>query len=169
MKKHVALFVTAAVIALSAGIYTERLIVAAPEPANLPEFVLVDTAGVSRSSSEWKGKILIVNFWATWCPPCLKEIPEFIALQREYGEKGVQFVGIAVEGKDPVEKFAAMMGINYPLLVAEEEGIALSLQMGNVIGALPFSVVVDRYGKITHTHPGPFTRRQIEDEIAPLL
>lgn len=169
MIKNLALFVTAAVVALTAGIYTERLIVAAPDPVYVSEFVLPDTTGTQRSLSEWKGKVLIINFWTTWCPPCLKEIPEFIAMQREYGEKGLQFVGIAVEDKEPVKKFAAMMGINYPVLVAEEEGIAMSVGLGNVIGALPFSVVVDRHGKITHTHPGPIDRRQLEEVITPLL
>lgn len=169
MKKNAMIFFAAAVIALASGIAVQRLTAAASEPQTLPEAVLPDTADVQHTLSEWKGKVLIINFWATWCPPCRQEMPEFVRLQEEYGDKGLQFVGIAIEEKDPVEKFARSLGVNYPILIDEANGVELSVQMGNIIGALPYSVVVDRSGKIVYTHPGLFLREQVLEIVSPLL
>ena len=135
----------------------------------LPEFTLQDIQGIERNSKEWLGKVVIYNFWATWCPPCREEIPEFIKLQKEYNNRGLQFVGIAIEDQPPASEFAKQTGINYPILIGETGGIELSVQLGNTIHALPFSVVVDRRGKIVNTHSGIFKPQQITEIIAPLF
>ena len=87
---------------------------------------LPDVFGNIHSISEWQGKILIINFWATWCPPCRKEIPEFIALQEQYSAKGLQFIGIAIDDQDSVQEYLVSTKINYPMLIGGVTGIALA-------------------------------------------
>ena len=77
-------------------------------PTSLPDINFPDVSGNFHSISEWRGKILIINFWATWCPPCLKEIPEFIALQEQYSDIGLQFIGIAIDDQDSVQEYLAL-------------------------------------------------------------
>lgn len=139
------------------------------KPAALAEFTFQDIQGIERNSKEWLGKVVIFNFWATWCPPCREEIPEFIKLQKAHKNQGLQFVGIAIEEQHPAAEFAKQMGINYPILIGQTGGIELSLQLGNAIHALPFSVVVDRQGKIVYTHSGIFKTQQITEIITPLF
>ena len=166
-----AIIALAAVIALSAGMIVKNLETMPEKGKNdfLPKFSLPDLTEKNRHISEWKGKILIINFWATWCPPCLKEIPGFIALQDEFGDKGLQFIGIAIEEREPVDEYIDFININYPILIGEDAGIALSHQLGNRINAVPFSIVVDKKGNIIHRHPGEFSRKQIMELITPLL
>ena len=134
-----------------------------------PDFSLRDRNGKTWKLSELKGQVVFVNFWATWCPPCRKEMPEFIKLQQELGDRGLQFIGIAIEEKASVEKYVDLVNINYPILIAEDTGITLSQKMGNTINALPFTIVVDSNGNIVHHHPGEFSRNQILKVIKPLL
>ena len=160
-----------AVFALVAGFMAKQLSTT-PNPqetGQLPDFTLPDLAGEPRNISEWKGKVLVINFWATWCPPCLREIPEFIALQNEFGSQGLQFIGIAVEEKEPVEAYVQTVNLNYPVLIGEEAGIALSQKLGNKANAVPFTIIVDPSGKIIHQHPGEFKKQQITELIAQLI
>ena len=119
--------------------------------------------------SEWQGKIRVINFWATWCPPCLKEIPEFIALQEQYATKGLQFIGIAIDDQDPVGEYLATIKINYPILISGDTGIGLAHQLGNIVDAVPFTVVVNQQGQIIYRHQGEFSKEQILKIIEPLL
>jgi thiol-disulfide isomerase/thioredoxin len=135
----------------------------------LPAFGFPDLSGRQRHISEWQGKLLIINFWATWCPPCKKEIPEFIDLQNQYSSQGLQFVGIAIEDKAPVDEYLSFIPINYPVLIAGTEGIVLAHQLGNLFDSVPFTVVVDAAGQIIHRHQGEFSKQQILDVIQPLL
>lgn len=127
-----------------------------------PEFAMNDLDGKLRNIKEWDGKVILVNFWATWCPPCLKEIPYFIELQKEYGEQGFQIIGIAVDDEDAVRAFADDMGINYPIMVSELEAIELSKRYGNRFGALPYSVVINRKSEITDTIMGDIDKIKAE-------
>lgn len=133
------------------------------------EINLPDITGKQRSISEWDGKIRIINFWATWCPPCLKEIPEFIKLQNEFDGKGLQFIGIAIDDKSAVEHYLKSIPINYPMLIAGDEGIELSQQLGNVINAVPFTLIINEQGQIIHRQPGELSREKILEIITPLL
>jgi len=135
----------------------------------LPEFSLPDLTGQTRHSHEWSGDILVVNFWATWCPPCLKEIPIFMKMQENYGEQGLQFVGVALDDIEQVKIFAKRMQINYPNLVGERAAMQLSSQLGNRLGALPYTVIVNRAGKIVYKHPGDLTEAELNQLLLPLL
>jgi thiol-disulfide isomerase/thioredoxin len=111
----------------------------------------------------------VLNFWATWCPPCLKEIPDFIDLQKQYADKGLQFIGIALEDKEPVAEYAAKTKINYPILSGGDNGIALAHQLGNSMDAVPYTLIVNRQGQIIYRHPGELSKEQLLKVIAPLL
>ena len=169
--KATGLIIIAAVLALGGGIMARGLL-SLPEqikPTTLPGFNLADVSGNQHNISEWQGKILVINFWATWCPPCRKEIPEFMALQEQYGDKGLQFIGIAIDDQEPVEEYIATTKVNYPILIGGVAGIALAHQLGNRVDALPFTLVVNRQGQIIHRQPGEFSREQLMEIIAPLI
>jgi thiol-disulfide isomerase/thioredoxin len=97
--------------------------------------------GKQTAMSTWKGKTLIVNFWATWCGPCREEMPDFVKAQNEFGGKGLQFVGVAIDRKPAVEKFAKELAINYPIVLGDATWLEALKEMGNPQGVLPFSVV----------------------------
>ena len=127
-----------------------------------PEFAMKDLDGELRNIKEWDGKIVLVNFWATWCPPCLKEMPYFVELQIEYGEQGFQIIGIAIDDEDAVRAFADDMDINYPIMAGELDTIDLARRYGNRIGGLPYSVVINRKGEITDTITGELDKIRAE-------
>lgn len=139
------------------------------DPSELLNASFSDVDGQPYALNQWQGDVLVLNFWATWCPPCRQEIPEFIELQRALGDKGLQFVGIAIDEAGAVKDYIAAVGINYPILIGEEEGNALAGRLGNYFNALPFSAVFDRNGQLVHTHPGLFSKEQIAEVIKPLL
>lgn len=134
-----------------------------------PEFSLPDQHGRLRHVNEWDNRVLVINFWATWCPPCRDEIPEFVEMQHIYGERGLQFVGIALEKAEDVADFVSEMGINYPILVGELEAIKIAENYGNRHGALPYTVIIDRNQIIRHVQMGILHRDQAEEIITPLL
>ena len=127
------------------------------------EFAAADLTGKFRNIKEWDGKIIFLNFWATWCPPCKKEIPAFIELQKAYGEQGLQFIGAAIDDDEAVMEYAKQMGINYPLLMTQTEGVGLAKRYGNGIGALPYTVVINRDGDVTHTIRGELSKKRAEE------
>ncbi len=127
-----------------------------------PGFTLPDVSGEIQDVSQWNGQLLILNFWATWCAPCRHEIPFFVELQTLYADRGLQFVGIAIDDPASIVEFAKEMGMNYPLLHGQLESMEVSKQYGNVVGGLPFTVVVDRNGQIVARKSGPFERAEIE-------
>jgi thiol-disulfide isomerase/thioredoxin len=134
-----------------------------------PEFSLPDIKGKIRDVSEWDGNVVVINFWATWCPPCREEIPEFIKLQEKYADHGLQFIGIALQQAEDVREFVSMMGMNYPILVGEEEAIQVSSEYGNSIGALPYTAIVDRQSRIAFLKRGPLSRDAAEGVITSLF
>lgn len=133
------------------------------------EMVLLDLEGVPRRLDDWRGQVLVLNFWATWCPPCRREIPTFIELQDELGGRGVQFVGVAVDSLQQVAPYAERNGINYPTLQGEANGLELSISLGNHRSILPYTVLFNRSGEIVKHHTGEMTREQLLSEINPLL
>lgn len=134
----------------------------------LPAFSLKDMHGHTRHSSEWQGKTRLINFWATWCPPCRNEIPLLIQAQQEHAAAGLQVIGIALEQAEPVLEYATEMKLNYPSLVGSADVIGLGNQLGNRVGALPYSVLVNAEGKIIETHMGELSDEQLSEWLRAL-
>jgi thiol-disulfide isomerase/thioredoxin len=130
---------------------------------------LPDVAGREQSLGQWRGKVLVVNFWATWCVPCREEMPEFVKIQQELGGRGLQFIGVAIDQVDKVAAFASEIGLNYPALIGGYGAIELSKTMGNRLGALPFTIIVDRAGRIVHTQLGPIKESTLRSIAGQLL
>lgn len=131
--------------------------------STLPEFSLNDMHGQTRHANEWQGKTRLINFWATWCPPCRKEIPLLMQAQKEHASAGLQVIGIALEQPEPVLKYATEIQLNYPSLVGSANVIELGNQLGNRIGALPYSVLVNPDGKIIERHMGELSAEQLAE------
>lgn len=176
LKRWVALGVVAAV-ALGAGLYfgMQRTGAPAPGPVNaaaataLGQLALPDPAGKEQRLDQWRGKVLVVNFWATWCAPCREEMPEFMRAQKEYGDKGLQFVGIAVDQADKVQQYVAELGLNYPALIGGFGAMELSKTLGNELMALPFTIVLDRKGNVAYTQLGILKPDKLASLIKTLL
>ena len=126
-----------------------------------PEFAMLDIDGRLRNIKDWDGQIVLLNFWATWCPPCLREIPHFIEIQQQLQNRGFQIIGVAVDNEADVSEFAREKAMNYPVMAGESEAIELSQKYGNTIGGLPFSAIIDKNGKITHTITGELSKDRL--------
>jgi len=137
--------------------------------ATLLALALPDARGQDQPIAQWKGKVVVVNFWATWCEPCREEMPRFVQLQQELGGNGLQFVGIAVDQPDKVLRFASEIHLNYPALIGGYGAIELSKSLGNQFGALPFTVVVDRAGRVVYTQLGPLEDAKLRSIISQLI
>jgi peroxiredoxin len=134
-----------------------------------PEFSLPDIEGSLHNSHEWDGKVVVLNFWATWCPPCRSETPMFVDMQEQYGATGLQFVGVAIDSADKVQDFMDTYGINYPMLIGENDAIEIAKEYGNRYGALPYTVVINRRGQIQFVQRGEMKRPVLEKAINQLL
>lgn len=144
---------------------------ASGEPPNVlhrprPEFTLPDLDGRPRQPAEWDGKVLVVNFWATWCAPCREEIPLLIDLERR--RPGVRVVGIAVDRPEAVRAFAAELGIEYPILLDDLRGSTMR-RYGNRIGALPFTVITGRDGIVAYVRLGELEAAELDRVTGALL
>lgn len=139
-------------------------------PSSTPaSFTLPALTGKSRSLADWQGKVILLNFWATWCPPCREEIPGFIRLQDKYGEQGLQIVGIALDNPEAVARYWQEMKINYPLLLADDSVYDLMVAYGNRQNGLPYSVLIAADGRIVTTRLGAYPEKQLESDLAALL
>jgi peroxiredoxin len=163
----------AAVIALGVGLYFgARIRSEAPASntaAGLLGTTLPDAEGREQRLDQWKGKVLVVNFWATWCVPCREEMPQFVKTQRDMGGRGLQFVGIAIDQPDKIRQFADELGLNYPSLVGGYGALELSKSLGNKVMALPFTVILDRQGGIAYTQMGIVKAEKLDAILGKLL
>ena len=126
---------------------------------------LATSDGQWQKLSDWRGKILVVNYWATWCPPCREEMPAFSRLQDKYKTNGVQFVGIAIDSVDKVREFNKAEKITYPLLIGTMDTMQGSAALGNAAQALPFTAIIDRTGKLDSVKLGQFSETDLDARL----
>lgn len=126
-----------------------------------PDLEFRDLDGAPHRLSEWDGKLVLLNFWATWCPPCLKEIPLLVEAQQQHAARGLQIVGVAMDDVDPVRRFAERLRINYPLMVGEAEVAQAMDALGDTLGAFPFSVLIAPDGRILARAHGELSREEL--------
>jgi len=138
-----------------------------PEMGPGPKWQLTALDGKVIGSDELKGKVVVVDFWATWCPPCVHEIPGYIELQKKYGERGLVIVGLSLDqnGAEAVKPFAQRKQINYPLALATEKEVAA---FGGVEG-IPTTFLIDREGRLRHKKVGSMEKADYEKLLIPLL
>jgi thiol-disulfide isomerase/thioredoxin len=127
-----------------------------------------DLQGAPQSLGRFEGKVVVLNFWATWCAPCREEMPAFTRLQSRWAAKGVQFVGISSEDPGRVVPFAKGLGVNYPLWVGGDEVGELSRRLGNKPGVLPHTVVIDRSGNVAESRVGAYPEDALDKALAAL-
>jgi peroxiredoxin len=137
--------------------------------AELFSTTLPDENGTPQALNQWKGKIIVLNFWATWCPPCREEMPELSALHTEYQDKNVVVVGISLDEIDLIKAFDEENNISYPLLAAEETGSQLAFNLGNDKSALPFTVIIKPDGTIANTYFGRISKALLDETLHKLF
>jgi thiol-disulfide isomerase/thioredoxin len=148
----------------AAGIQTDSE-PAVSEPATLPEFTLKDVWGEPHAISEWAGEPLLINFWATWCAPCRREMPLLQNLHNERSKTGLQIVGVAIDRQPDVQSYITEAGITYPILAGESDAIAVT-DLFNLPGlGLPFSVLVAADGSILTVYLGELVTPQLAEMV----
>lgn len=172
--KQTALFAVVAMLALLAGLglsswlkqpgkaddSAAQALLSAPMP---------DLQNQPQTLTQYRGKLLVVNFWATWCPPCREEIPHFVQTQAKLADNGVQFVGIALDTPQQVAPFALEMNINYPLLIGGINEQEAMRKLGNASGGLPFTLIYDRSGQLREQIIGGLDQIRLQQVLAPYL
>lgn len=171
MKKSTTLTVIVAIFFTAAGVWfgTHRFNPIAAEPAavtNLFAQSLPTLTGTPQALSHWRGKRLLVNFWATWCAPCVEEIPELSALQAELGANTLQIVGIGIDSLTNIQEFSQKFQVSYPLYVGGMGGSELARQFGNQAGGLPYTVLIDANGSIMKTYLGRLKLEQLRRDLS---
>ena len=154
-----AVIIAAILIILPAGVLGQE--------AKAPPLTLRDLQGRTVRLSDYRGKVVLVNFWATWCPPCRAEIPDLVRLQREYAKQGLQIIGVTYppERRARVLRFTRRLKVNYPVALGTRETKALF----SSDETLPLTIIVDRDGKVRETISGILLPDEFEEKIRPLL
>jgi thiol-disulfide isomerase/thioredoxin len=167
MKKRWLFVAPLALAALASGIWLAQTryaptAPAAPAIAALWQIGFPDVQGNRQMLAQWRGQMLVLNFWASWCAPCREEMPDFAALRAQYRPRGVEFVGVAIDNSANVTQFLEHQPVNYPILIGEGAAHSLVRQLGNPSGALPYTIVLDRNGDIVLSHLGRLPRATLE-------
>jgi len=152
-------FAPAVITFFSASVWAQEI--------KAPLFELKDVNGRTVRLSDYQGKVVLINFWATWCPPCRAEMPELVRLQREHGKKGLQIIGITYppERMDRVRRFARSLKVNYPIIL----GTRQLKDRFSSDETLPLTIVIDRDGKVSNIIVGILLREEFDEKIKPLL
>jgi len=163
MPKKTLVLIPLALLALAAGIWLAQTRYApqppaAPVAADFWALAFPDLEGRPQAMGQWRGQVVVLNFWASWCAPCREEMPDFDDLRAEYRANGVEFVGIAIDSPGRVASFLKDFPVQYPILIGEGAATNLAEQLGNPSGALPYTIVLDRDGRIVMSHLGRLHR-----------
>jgi thiol-disulfide isomerase/thioredoxin len=134
-----------------------------------PDFTLSDSHGKRVSASDFAGKILLLNFWATWCKPCVEEMPMLSDFQQEHAETGLRVVGIALDDPENASEFARELAVGYPILVGLTDVMLVGREYGNRAGMLPYSVLVDAGGTIRWTRLGVLSKDELKNKLDQIL
>ncbi len=135
-----------------------------------PDFSLYDLDENYTSVSTWDGKIVLLNFWAAWCPPCRREIPVFNEVREFFHDDGFEVVGIAIDEKEEVLEFLeSIPQVQYPQLIGYDDALKVASVLGNQSGGLPYSVLLDRQGTIRYIKAGELDKQTLVSQIEPLL
>jgi peroxiredoxin len=132
-----------------------------------PDLALLDLNGKERRLSEFHGKRVLINFWASWCAPCLSEMPALQAAQDKFGDQGAIVLGIAMDDPVRVHAFLARHPVNYPILIGELDSPSTSLRFGDTAEVLPFSVLLDEQGRVLAVQRGPLDHAQLSKWLSP--
>jgi thiol-disulfide isomerase/thioredoxin len=166
-RREVALLGAAGAVALGAGALVGALGIQSTSGAGkLLSASFPDLSGRTRRLIEWQGRVAIFNFWATWCAPCREEMPLLDAIASKYG---VSVVGIGVDSVGKIREFVANVGIRYEVLVSDSRAIALVKDLGNPSGGLPFTVILDRAGRVALRKLGAFSQPELAAIVTALL
>ena len=154
-------------LALGMGVWTARTRytptdVSGMVPAQLWEMSFPDPAGKAQFLKQWRGKTLVLNFWATWCAPCREEIPDLMTIRSEYAAKSVEVVGIAIDNAQAVVPYSRQMNIAYPVLIGEGEALTVARALGNNSGALPYTVAIAPDGTVMMRHLGRLPKAKLQ-------
>ena len=125
--------------------------------------------GKSVDTEQWRGRVLVVNFWASWCPPCVEEMPTLDKLQAEFKSQNVLFVGIGIDSPSNIREFLEKTPVSYPIVIGGLEGSNLSKQLGNSQGALPYTIVINAQGKATSSKLGKISEEELRKAIKSAL
>jgi peroxiredoxin len=134
-----------------------------------PAFTLPGMDGKPHELAEWRNKVVLLNFWASWCSPCQTEIRDLVAYQSQYAAQGLQIVGIGLDDEVKLRNVQRTLGINYPVLLANSPGNPVMTDFGNRDGIVPYSVLISREGKVVYTHTGLVTQEIFAEQVIPWL
>jgi len=167
MQKKLLYVIPLALAAMAAGVWLAQArhvprAPAAPAAAALWQLGFPDLQGRTQQLTQWRGQVVVLNFWASWCAPCREEMPDFADLRRQYRPDGVEFLGIAIDNPANVAQFLRRQPVDYPILIGEGAAHSLARQLGNPSGALPYTIVLDRNGNIVLSHLGRLSRATLE-------
>ncbi|MES1952579.1 thioredoxin [Salinisphaera sp. S4-8] len=168
MARIVGIGLLAAVVVAGVFVYWNS----ANEQPYRPDFTLADLDGKPHAIADYDGQVVVLNFWASWCKPCREEVPMLIDAQREYGDQGLQIIGIAVDKPVAAAEFAKRYDINYPVLADATEGARIQDRYtaeGAPAGVLPFTAIIDRDGKVVARIAGALNHARLSDIVQPLL
>lgn len=126
---------------------------------------LADSSGLRQNLMQWKGKTLLVNFWATWCNPCVEEMPELSKLQKSIAAKNIQIIGIGIDSAANISEFSLKHKIDYPIYIADTQGVELAKKFGNESGGLPFSVLIEPNGQIKKSYLGRLKLDELKRDL----
>jgi thiol-disulfide isomerase/thioredoxin len=159
LNRWVLVFATIIILCASAGVPGQE--------TSAPQFALKDLNGSTVRLRAYRGKVVLINFWATWCPPCRAEMPDLVRLQREHAKQGLQIIGITYPPEDETEvrRFARSLKVNYPIILGTRQIKARFSSDEN----LPLTVVIDRDGKVSDIISGILLRQEFDEKIKPLL